>query len=218
MDVQQIDEGLWRWTTRYGEWGDDVGAVYYEAPDAIVLIDPLIPEDEPEAARFLCALDRDVERANLPVHVLITVFWHVRSTEALLDRYGASLHAPRRARAPIERRAHGVAELFGPGAVLPGGVVALPTGRSTEVMFWLPRQNALVTGDVLLGDDDGGGVRFCPASWLPASVQHGDLQAAMQPLLDLPVERVLVSHGKPVLENGHAALTRLLRFGSASRL
>jgi hypothetical protein len=62
-----------------------------------------------------------------------------------------------------------------------------------------------VPGDVLLGDA-GGGVRFCPESWLPAGVGHDDLRVALAPLLDLPVERVLVSHGAPVLEDGHAAL------------
>jgi hypothetical protein len=62
---------------------------------------------------------------------------------------------------------------------------------------------------VLLGDADGG-VRCCPESWLPAGVGHAELRAALAPLLELPVERVLVSHGTPVLEDGHAALSRAL--------
>jgi hypothetical protein len=32
----------------------------------------------------------------------------------------------------------------------------------------------------------------------------------MRPLLELPIERVLVSHGEPVLRGGHAALARAL--------
>jgi hypothetical protein len=41
-------------------------------------------------------------------------------------------------------------------------------------------------------------------------VGHPELRAALAPLVELPVERVLVSHGEPVLENGHAALSRAL--------
>ena len=40
----------------------EVGSVYYEADDAVVLIDPIVPSEDRE--RFLDALDRDVERAN----------------------------------------------------------------------------------------------------------------------------------------------------------
>ena len=70
MDVTRFADGLWRWTTYYEEWRDEVGCVYYEAPDAIVLIDPLVPAEPSEKARFWKALDRDVARVGRPVHVL----------------------------------------------------------------------------------------------------------------------------------------------------
>jgi glyoxylase-like metal-dependent hydrolase (beta-lactamase superfamily II) len=209
MEVRQLDPGLWRWTAYYGEWRDVVGAVYVETDDAIALIDPLVPEEADEGERFWRALDRDVERAATQVHVLVTVFWHARSAAEIVERYGARLHAPRRARAAIERRTHAVTDVFRPGDALPGGIVALPSGRSTEVLFWLPAHRALVTGDVILGAD-AGGLRFCPPSWLPNGVGHAQLRGALLPVLDLPVERILVSHGEPVLENGHAALEVLL--------
>ena len=37
-----------------------------------------------------------------------------------------------------------------------------------------------------------------------------DLAALLRPLLDLPIERVLVSHGQPVLAGGCAALTEAI--------
>jgi len=37
-----------------------------------------------------------------------------------------------------------------------------------------------------------------------------DLREALAPLLELPVDRVLVSHGEPVLENGREAIARAL--------
>ena len=40
---------------------------------------------------------------------------------------------------------------------------------------------------------------------------HADLRESLAPLLDLPVERVLVSHGEPVLADGKRQLERVLR-------
>jgi glyoxylase-like metal-dependent hydrolase (beta-lactamase superfamily II) len=209
MEVTRIADRLWRWSTYYGEWRDEVGSVYVETDDAIVLVDPLVPEEPDEAERFWRALDRDVERAGGPVHVLVTVFWHVRSAADVVRRYRGRLHAPSRARAPIERRARLRPDVFRPGEPLPGGVEAAPSGRATEVVFWIPAHRAIVPGDVLLTDAKSG-LRLCHESWLPTGVGHAELREALAPLLELPVERVLVSHGTPVLENGHAALAKAL--------
>ena len=115
-----------------------MGCVYYEAPDAIVLIDPLVPTEHVEATRFWEALDRDVKRAGLPVHVYITVFWHARGADEIVRRYGGSLHATSRARAANERRTGVAPDVFRPGDPLPGGIEALASGRSTEVVYWIP--------------------------------------------------------------------------------
>jgi glyoxylase-like metal-dependent hydrolase (beta-lactamase superfamily II) len=210
MDVQHIDEGLWRWSTHYGEWRHDVGCLYVEAEDAIVLVDPLVPQEANEEERFWRALDRDVARNGVPVHVLVTVFWHTRSAARMVERYAARVHAVTGARAAVARRAGVVPDTYRCGDPLPGGLVSYPTVRRNEVVLWLPAHRALATGDVILGDDGGGGLRLCPESWLPAGSGHAALRASLRPLLSLPVERVLVSHGAPVLEHGHAALVRLL--------
>ena len=207
MEVSRIAPGLWRWTARHRDWGADVGCVYCETEDGTVLVDPLVP---PEAeARFWAALDLDVERVGGDVHVLISVFWHVRSTPAVVERYGARTWAPASARAPVERRSVTVTDPFRPGALLPGGIGAYATARRNEVVFWIPEQRALVPGDVLLGDD-AGGVRLCPRSWLPAGTTLRALARSLEPLLELPVERILVSHGEPVLERGRDALAAAL--------
>ena len=207
MQVDRITEGLWRWTAFHEEWKHDVGCVYVESDDAVCLVDPLVPPEDRE--RFLAALDRDVERRGVPVHILVTVHWHARSARELAERYGAEVWALSRARAAVERRT-GPVRTFRPGDALPGGVAAHATARSTEVVFYLPAQRSLVTGDVIVGAD-GGALRLCPASWLPAGVGHDELRASLRPLLELSVERVLVSHGTPVLEGGAHALDRLLR-------
>lgn len=209
MEVVRIDDGLWRWSTFFGEWRHEVGSLYVETDDAIVLIDPLVPEEPAEEERFWRALDRDVERNGSRVHVLVTVFWHTRSASRMVERYDATVHAVAGARALIERRAGRVDATFRGLTELPGGVVAYPTARRNEVVFWLPAHKAIVPGDVILGSDDGG-IRFCPQSWLPPAVTHERLRTSLQPLRALPAERVLVSHGAPVLERGHAAIESLL--------
>ena len=83
------------------------------------------------------------------------------------------------------------------------------TARAAEVVFWIPEHRALVPGDALLGDG-AGGIRMCPESWLPGREEPRELAPSLRPLLDLPVERVLVSHGTPVLSDGRAALAAAL--------
>ena len=193
MQVEQLAPGLWRWLAPHpgwepnpepgspADWPRDVGCVYYEAPEAVVLIDPLVP---PERAAFLEALDRDVERLGLPVAILLTVSWHERSAGELATRYDAGREAP-------------------------SGVVALHVERAQETLYWLPEPATLVSGDVLIGAD-GGGVRVCPDSWLPNGTGSPEVRAALRTLLDLPLERILVSHGEPVLADAPAALLAAL--------
>jgi glyoxylase-like metal-dependent hydrolase (beta-lactamase superfamily II) len=207
VDVLEIAPGFWHWTGYHEEWKENVGSVYYETADGIVLVDPLVPPED--TARFWQALDRDVEAAGGRVHVIVTVFWHTRHAQAMAERYSARVWAPSRGRAAIERRAGVVTDPFRPGDALAGGVQAFATARAAEVAYWIAEHRALVPGDVLIGDGSGG-VRMCPESWLPAGCTHAKLADSLSPLLELPVERVLLSHGEPVLAGGHAALAAAL--------
>ena len=208
MDVLEIAPGLWRWTGYHEEWKEDVGSVYCETADGVVLVDPIVPPEDSD--RFWHALDRDVNRLHASVHVLVTVFWHTRSAAAMVERYQARVWAPSKARAAVARRAGVVTDTFRPGNRLPGGIEALRTVRGGEVVYWLPEHATLVPGDVLLGDGKGG-VRMCPESWLPGTRKHADLAASLEPADDLPIERILVSHGEPVLQGGGKALADALR-------
>lgn len=220
MTVDRLRAGLWRWTCRHPEWtpeegGPDgwdpeVGCVYYEAPDAVVLIDPLVPGDGADRERFLRALDRDVERLGLPVAILLTTHWHERSAAELRDRYtprtGVSIGAPE---SFVSDLVVTRVRAFAFGDPLPGGIQTVPTSRPGQVVYWIPAHGAIVPGDLLLGDGKGG-LRMCSDSWLKEPEAPQEVRRALRALLDLPVEMVLVSHGAPVLTGGRAALARAL--------
>lgn len=200
MELLQIAEGLWRWTAPHPEWVEDhdpdspdgwdrdVGCVLLAGSEATVFIDPLVP-DEPDA---WVELDEVVRGRGLPVVVLTTIEFHARSRAAVLERYGG------RDGRDCD--------------VLPAGVEPIPLPGAGETMYWLPGQHALVPGDRLLGTA-GGMVRPSPESWtgyMPRPLPAAELRAMLLPLLELPVERVLLSHGEPVLRDGHAVLTDAL--------
>ena len=205
MDVLEIAPGLWRWTGRHEEWKEDVGAVSWRGAGAFCLIDPIVPPGD--EALFWQSLDGDVERLALPVHVLLTVFWHARQARQVAERYGARIWAHAPARAPIERRAGPIDELFRPGDQLPGGIEAFQA-RGSEVVYWIAEPKALVAGDVILGSD--GGLQLCPESWSPGGGGHSRVREHLRALASLPIESVLVSHGEPVLADASAAFARLL--------
>jgi hypothetical protein len=185
--------GLHRWTTPHPEaepdpepgspadWGPGVGCVAYEAADALLLVDPLVPDDGWEG------LDELVERHGRPVAVFTTLRFHRRSRDAVTERYGAT-------------------------ETVPSGVETIRINGAGETMVWLPGPRALVPGDRILGDD-AGGLRLCPQSWLgylPSGMTRAQLAGKLRPLLDLPIELVLVSHGEPVLTGGRDALARAI--------
>lgn len=197
-NVVQIVAGLDRWTAPHPEWtgraapgsaedwGQMVGSVLYEQPDVVTLIDPLIPADEREA--FLSWLDTRI--AGRAVSILTTIRWHRRDRDELARRY----------RAQTNRAWNAV----------PRGVTPKPLRGAGETLFWLPAPATLVAGDRLIVVE-GAGLRLCPQSWLEnVHVNRPGLAGLLGPLLELPIERVLVSHGEPVLHDGRTALAHAI--------
>jgi glyoxylase-like metal-dependent hydrolase (beta-lactamase superfamily II) len=192
--MEELRPGLRRWTAFHPKWKQDVASLAVETADGLVLIDPLLGD----------------ERIPEPQHVLVSVHWHVRSAGEIAERWpSVRVWATHRKGKPLRGHAE-VTDVFAPGDTLAGGIEARPTAREAEVCFWLPDHRALVFGDVILGAKHGaGGLRLCPKSWLDGRT-HEELVDTLRPLLDLPVELVLVAHGEPVLEDGRAALRDVL--------
>jgi glyoxylase-like metal-dependent hydrolase (beta-lactamase superfamily II) len=79
-----------------------------------------------------------------------------------------------------------------PGSELPGGLVALYDGRGRdETPLWLPEQRTLVFADALTAP--AGELRVWSTPW-----HEERALPALRALLELPFERVIVSHGEPV--------------------
>ena len=196
MPLSELETGLWRWTAIHpdaeespapgspADWPAKVGSAAYAADDTFVLIDPLVPDE------LWTELD-ELARGRKAI-VVTTLGFHRRSRDEVVKRYDASTSRARRN--------------------LPSNVIPIPLRRAGETMFWLPDVRTLVPGDRLLGDENGG-VRVCPDSWLrylESGLTGAELRVILQPLLYLPIERVLTSHGEPVLSGGREALARAL--------
>jgi hypothetical protein len=155
------------------DWPRDVGWVVAEAGGRVVLIDPLLDDWD----------ELDAVVAERPVSVLVTVPWHERSREQVVERYSASTE-------------------------LPAGVEAIRIESADETVFWIPGHAALVPGDCLVNRPHDDGLCLPPASWKsPTERIRGELRSK---LAGLPVERVLVSHGEPILTGAREALNSAL--------
>jgi hypothetical protein len=215
--MQKLTDGLWRWTARHPEWhpgefGAEVASFAAKADGdrggTLLLIDPLLPEDEAEASEVLDTLDGALEKQ---VAILISIPYHVRSSEELWHRYRGdaetTIHGhPAAAKRLEDRSAFSEIE---PGVPLPGGVTAHSIGkpRRYEMPFHVPSHDALVFGDAVA--EHGGALRVWATDKVDAKVERfyrERFNPTLEPLLELPFDAVLVTHGKPVMKGGRSAL------------
>ena len=201
--MQELRPGLTTWTALHPSWtpessgpdgwDEEVRWYAYDADDALLLFDPLAPT--PEIYGLADAR---------PVVVLLTCHWHQRSSEELVERLGATVFTPE---AKLDE-VRAIAQPYRHGDTFPGGVEAVVGGYPEEVTLWIPACGALVIGDVFLGGARG--FRVQPDSWLAEGVTHDGLREGLQPLLELPIELLLPTHGEPVVDDAKAVLERAL--------
>jgi hypothetical protein len=207
--VEELEDGLYRWSARHpewhpGEWGARVNSYAARVTAGhVVVVDPLLGEDPAP----VWALLEDAAR----VTVAITIPYHVRDAEAVARRCGAPIVGHRGVARRLED-ASGFEELR-PG-VDAGGLVAYAIGRPVrnERPLWIPSHRAVVFGDALVTTPSG-----------ELRIWHGEpvdehrerfyaerFAPTLEPLVDLAPERILVTHGEPVLTGGATALRRAL--------
>jgi glyoxylase-like metal-dependent hydrolase (beta-lactamase superfamily II) len=196
--VEELADGLWRWTARHaewhpGEWGAEVASFALDVGDVLLLVDPLAPDED--------LLDPLVSG---PVAILITIPYHTRSAEPLSERYGAKIYGhPAVAKRLKEARLEPI------DGELPGGARAFRIPRRYETPIHLPSHQALVFGDALVTTPDGE-LRMWSTTPDRERWYRDTFAPTLQPLRDLQLERILVTHGEPVLRDGSAALEAAL--------
>jgi hypothetical protein len=212
---EQLADGLWRWTARHPEWhpgefGSEVASFALRAGDETVLIDPLLPP-EPDAVLDLIETELGERLA-----ILITIPYHVRSSEQIRRRFRGQVETTIWGHSACRKRLSEGAgfHAFEPGDALPGGATAHRIGkpRRHEMPLHLPSHRALAFGDALAEVD--GELRVWSDRRIDDEVSafyHERFNPTLEPLLELDVGRVLVTHGQPVLEGGREQLRAALR-------
>jgi hypothetical protein len=220
--LTEIASGIHRWSTPHPEWrpknpwGEDIASFALVTDGVLSLVDPLLPPaGSDERVRVEDDLDSLVERAR-QVEVLITIPYHARSSLDILERYGNRLPVEAWGHPGVERRLGKSVPL---NAIEPGGQagavavaqrIGSPVRQETPLFF--PQHRALIFGDAVIGIEGKLRVwqlvnpdqeRWYRERFIPS----------LRPLLDLDADRVLVTHGPPVLEGGRRKLAEALEAG-----
>lgn len=187
--MREVRSGVWHWEARHPEWnerqwwGPLVSSYAIDDGTRLVLFDPLAPPAE---------IDKLAEEREIAI--VLTCPWHRRDADSLANRYGAPLYVPPPDAGdptPVE----GI--VFSEGDRLPIGVEARPGMEPNDLVLWIESHGALVAGDTL--QDRGDGLQFLGdlENNVPGQVAVDAIRDGLQPLLALPVEIVLLTHGAP---------------------
>jgi glyoxylase-like metal-dependent hydrolase (beta-lactamase superfamily II) len=209
--MQELAPGIWHWEAPHPEWqegepwGPEVSSYAIDG-ERLLLFDPLaVPAEILERAR-----DR-------PSAIVLTAPWHERDARSLVDDLGLPVYTPLPDTAEYLMETYGItAEQAGEGSpdlrwlVKDGigeahpyaagdrtdvGVEAFPGQKPNDVVLWVGSHGAVLAGDTLV--DFGNGLEINPR-WAQLAQERGERVAdALRPLLDLPVEHVLLAHGGP---------------------
>jgi glyoxylase-like metal-dependent hydrolase (beta-lactamase superfamily II) len=184
--VRELQAGVWHWEAPHPDWkpGEDWGELVssYAIDDGerLLLFDPLAPPSEIHELA-----------AKRETAIVLTCPWHARDAESLKGRLGAALYVP----PPDEGDPNPLeGQVFRAGDRLPVGVEAFPGFEPNDLVLWVESRKALVAGDTLV--DRGNGLEF-PVEWASEGVAPEQILERLHPLLELPVELVLATHGGP---------------------
>lgn len=207
--MRELRPGLWHWRAPHPDWAADepwpqeVSSYALDDGERLVLFDPLAVPDE---------LLR-VAGAREPV-IVLTSPWHERDAETLVQQLAAPVFAPPADTAQDLIDKFGItAEQAGDGSPdlqwlrdgggdahwytaddsLPFGIAAYPGREPNDLVLWVESVRAVVPGDTLADFGDGLGLN----EWLRGDARRDQIVAGLRPLLDLPVELVLPTHGEP---------------------
>ena len=199
--MHEVVEGVWHWQAPHPEWNDSVwprlvSSYALDDGERLLLFDPIAPPDELLA------------RTDVELVVALTSAWHERDTRTLVEEHNPPVYFPPDPGSPdlawLSRGRPATRILYAANDGLPPGVdAAFPGRQSNDLVLWIASRRVVVAGDSLV--DFGGGLEIHEA-WLWSTTRE-QVVGQLRPLLDLPVEHVLATHGGP---HDRAALERAL--------
>ena len=209
--MRELRPGLWHWEAPHPQWesgapwGPDVSSYAIDDGEGLLFFDPIAAPTELEA------LAGDRETA-----IVLTCPWHERDSRGLVERLGVPVYTPLPDTAEDLMRKWGLtAEQAGDGSPdivwllkegigeghpyaagdrLDVGVEAFPGQKPNDTVLWVESHGAVIAGDTLV--DFGNGLEINPR-WLSEDLTREQVAAGLRPLLDLPVEHMLATHGVP---------------------
>jgi glyoxylase-like metal-dependent hydrolase (beta-lactamase superfamily II) len=218
--VFELQSGLWHWEARHPDWDPSepwqqvVSSYAVDDGARLLLFDPLAVPSEIE----------ELASARETV-IVLTAPWHERDTRSLVERLGVPVFLPspdtqqdlmEKFGVTAEQAAGGSPDvrwlldgddyekrLYAAGDRLPIGAEAFPGREHNDLVLWIEGVRAVISGDTLVDFGQG----FQVADWIRADVTREQVAAGLRPLLALPVEHVLATHGGPT---DRAALERAL--------
>ena len=220
--MNELRPGLWHWQAPHPAWepsepwDQNVSSYAMDDGERLLLFDPLgVPAELEELA------------TRRETAIVLTAPWHERDSETLVERLGVPVHTARPDSAQflmdtygvsaeragegspdvvwLLREGKGEARVYEAGDALPGGIETFPGHKPNDIVLWIEGKRAVVSGDTLV--DFGNGLEI-NERWLELhGVTREQVVGGLRPLLDLPVEHVLATHGGPT---DRAALERAL--------
>ena len=183
--MEELRQGIWRWEAAHPSWTANDGR-----PDGW----------GPEVASYAVPAAVDELASAREPAIVLTCPWHERDSRTVAERLGAPIFVP-----PPDEGDNDPTPgtVFAAGDRLPVGVDAFLGIEPNDLALWIESHHALVLGDTLV--DRGEGLEI-PVTWL-RDVTLAEVLATLRPLLDLPVEIVLPTHGPPA---DRAALVRAI--------
>jgi glyoxylase-like metal-dependent hydrolase (beta-lactamase superfamily II) len=208
--MQEVRTGVWHWQAPHPAWEEsepwnrNVSSYAIDAGERLLLFDPLgVPSELEKLA------------AERETAIVLTAPWHERDAQGLVERLGVPVYTPSPDTAEDLLRTYdftapegwvspdvrwlvdgkvGDAHWYSAGDRLAVGVQAFPGQKRNDMVLWVESHRAVVAGDTLA--DFGEGPRI-NARWLSKEVTRDQVVDGLRPLLALPVEHLLGTHGGP---------------------
>jgi glyoxylase-like metal-dependent hydrolase (beta-lactamase superfamily II) len=190
--MREVLPDIQMWSVPVADRGYDFNGFAVATEDGTVVIDPPEPVDEGWGAVDLLAPFAGVWITNRN---------HSRAAAAFRERYGATVYVHG---ADADKLEAGADETVRGDEQLPGEIrlVHVPGKSPGEVAFHVPRSNALIVGDVVIGVPPG------ELSTYPEKVidDMDELHRSAAKLLEYDFDALLLCDGEPILSGGKQKL------------